>query len=155
MRTQGTTTTIGKAAKQAGVGVETIRFYERQGLIAQPPKPGAGGFRDYPAATLARVRFIREAQELGFSLHEIAELLSLRADPEADCGAVQRRAEAKLAEIGKKIERLEEIGAALRRLIRACPGQGALGACSIMESLVAATGETDAHANADGKGNPR
>lgn len=135
MRTQGTTTTIGKAAKQAGVGVETIRFYERQGLIAQPPKPAAGGFRDYPGATLARVRFIREAQELGFSLHEIAELLSLRADPKADCGAVQRRAEAKLAEVGKKIERLEEIGAALGRLIDACPGKGALGACSILETM--------------------
>ena len=129
------TTTIGKAARQAGVGVETIRFYERKGLIAQPPKPVAGGFRDYPAATLARVRFIREAQELGFSLGEIAELLSLRADPKADCGAVQRRAEAKLAEVGKKIERLEEIGAALGRLIDACPGKGALGACSIIEAL--------------------
>ncbi len=135
MRTQGATTTIGKAAKHAGVGVETIRFYERKGLISQPPKPAAGGFRDYPAATLARVRFIREAQELGFSLEEIAELLSLRADPKADCGAVQRRAEAKLAEVGKKIERLEEIGAALGRLIDACPGQGALGGCSIMEVL--------------------
>ena len=132
---QGTATTIGKAAKQAGVGVETIRFYERRGLIAQPPKPAAGGFRDYPAATLARVRFIREAQELGFSLHEIADLLSLRADPKADCGAVQRRAEEKLAEVGKKIERLEKIGAALGRLIDACPGKGSLGACSIIETL--------------------
>ena len=132
---QGTTTTIGKAAKQAGVGVETIRFYERKGLIAQPPKPAVGGFRDYPGETLARIRFIREAQELGFSLHEIAELLSLRADPKADCGAVQRRAEAKLAEVGKKIERLEEIGAALGSLIDACPGKGALGACSIIEAL--------------------
>ena len=129
------TTTIGKAAKQAGVSVETIRFYERKGLIAQPPKPAAGGFRDYPAETLARVRFIREAQELGFSLGEITELLSLRADPKTDCGAVQRRAEAKRAEVGKKIERLEEIGVALDRLIRACPGQGALGACSILETM--------------------
>ena len=65
MRSQNTTT-IGRAAKRAGVGVETIRFYERKGLIPQPPKPAAGGFRDYPAATLSQIRFIREAQELGF-----------------------------------------------------------------------------------------
>lgn len=134
MRFQNTTT-IGRAAKRAGIGVETIRFYERRGLIAQPPKPAAGGFRDYPAATLSQIRFIREAQDLGFSLEEISDLMSLRADPKANCSQVQRRAEAKLAEVEDKIERLKRIGAALGRLIEACPGKGALGACSIIEAL--------------------
>ena len=129
------TMTISKAAKQAGTGIETVRFYERRGLITQPLKPAAGGFRDYPPETVSRLRFIREAQDLGFSLDEIAELLSLRADPKANCAQVQRRAEAKLAEVRRKIERLQDIGAALDRLIAACPGKGALGACSIIESL--------------------
>ncbi|MAF95779.1 MAG: heavy metal-responsive transcriptional regulator [Rhodospirillaceae bacterium] len=135
MSSQTTATTIGKAAKRAGVGVETIRFYERRGLIAQPPKPVAGGFRDYPAATLSQIRFIREAQDLGFSLEEISDLMSLRADPKADCAQVQRRAEAKLAEVRDKVERLKGIGVALERLIEACPGKGSLGACSIIEAL--------------------
>ena len=135
MKAQGTMTTISKAAKRAGVGVETIRFYERKGLIAQPLKPASGGFRDYPADTLAQIRFIREAQELGFSLAEVQDLLSLRADPKANCAQVQRRAEGKLAEVRNKIERLQGIGAALERLIQACPGKGALGACSIIETL--------------------
>ena len=153
MNSPSTTMTIGKAAKLAGVGVETIRFYERKGLIPQPLKPASGGFRDYPADTLAQIRFICEAQELGFSLAEAAQLLTLRADPKADCAQVQRRAESKLAEVRDKIERLEGIGTALERLIRACPGKGALGACSIMESLVAATEGTSVNANADGKDN--
>ena len=155
MSYRSTTTTIGKAAKLAGVGVETIRFYERRGLIPQPLKPASGGFRDYPSDTLAQIRFIREAQELGFSLAEAAQLLTLRADPKADCAQVQRRAEAKLDEVRDKIERLKEIGTALERLIRACPGKGALGACSIMESLVAATEGTSGHPKTDGKENAR
>ncbi len=129
------TMTISKAATQAGIGIETVRFYERRGLIDQPLKPAAGGFRDYPQETVSRLRFIREAQELGFSLDEIADLLSLRADPKANCAQVQRRAEAKLAEVNRKVERLQNIGTALERLIEACPGKGALGACSIIETL--------------------
>jgi MerR family mercuric resistance operon transcriptional regulator len=129
------TMTISKAAQQAGIGIETVRFYERRGLIRQPMKPAAGGFRDYPPSTVSRLRFIREAQDLGFSLDEIADLLSLRADPEANCAQVQRRAEIKLAEVRRKIERLQDIGAALGSLISACPGKGALGACSILEAL--------------------
>jgi len=78
---------ISDAAKAAGVGVETIRFYERKGLVAQPKKPIlGGGFRSYSRETVERIRFIRQAQEIGFSLKEIKELLSLRVDPDADCG---------------------------------------------------------------------
>ncbi len=127
--------TISKAAKNAGVGVETIRFYERKGLIKQPPKPIDGGFRVYPEETVARIRFIRQAKEIGFSLREIEELLSLRADPSADCSDVRERATAKLAEVNRKITELERIRAALETLIAACPGGGALRSCSIMESL--------------------
>ena len=134
------TTTIARAAKQAGVGIETVRFYERRGLIQQPLKPATGGFRDYPSETVSRLRFIREAQDLGFSLNEIAELLSLRADPKANCAEVQRRAEIKLVEVRRKIERLQDIGTALNRLILACPGKGALGACSILEALESGPG---------------
>lgn len=128
--------TIAKAARQAGVGVETIRFYERRALIERPPRPAFGGFRKYPAATIERVRFIRQAQELGFSLGEIGDLLSLRADPSADCADVRERARVKLGEVEDKIGRLIEIRHALNELIDACPGSGALRACSIMESLM-------------------
>ncbi len=127
--------TIGKAARKAGVGIETIRFYERRGLIEQPPKPLEGGFRVYPDGTVERIRFIREAQELGFSLREIDELLSLRADPSTDAGDVRKRATAKLEEVDRKLAQLERIRAALEELVAACPGSGALRACSIMEVL--------------------
>ena len=143
--------TISKAATKAGVGVETVRFYERKGLIEQPPKPLDTGFRVYPEETVQRVRFIRQAQEIGFSLREIEDLLSLRADPSADCSDVRERAAAKLEEVERKMEQLGRIRSALNELIAACPGRGALRVCSIMESLVAATGETSPHANADHK----
>jgi len=134
-------TTIGNVARAAGVGVETIRFYERRGLIEQPPKPANGGFRAYPKETVQRIRFIRQAQELGFSLREIAELLSLRADPATDCGDVRDHARAKLCEVNRKIARLEKFRAALEGLVAACPGRGALRRCSIMEALEGTEGE--------------
>lgn len=87
--------TISQAARAAGVGVETLRFYERRNLILRPSKLPDGGFRRYPPETIERVRFIRQAQGLGFSLREIEELLSLRADPASDCGQVRERAVAK------------------------------------------------------------
>ncbi len=127
--------TIGKVARKAGVGVETIRFYERRGLIGQPPKPLNAGFRVYPQESIERIRFIREAQELGFSLREIGELLSLRADPSADCADVRERAQGKLEEVRRKIAQLERIHAALEELIAACPAKGALRACSIMGAI--------------------
>lgn len=130
--------TIGRVARSAGVGVETIRFYERKGLIEQPLRPLDAGFRVYPAETVRRIRFIREAQEIGFSLREIDELLSLRADPAADSADVRRRAIAKRDEVERKIAHLQEIHGALEELISACPGRGAVRECSIMESLAGA-----------------
>ncbi len=127
--------TIGRAARRAGVGIETIRFYERKGLIDQPPRPPDGGYRAYPPETVNRIRFIREAQDLGFSLREIHELLALKADPESDCADVRRRATEKLNEVERKIARLESMGSALRRVIAACPSRGSLESCSIIEAL--------------------
>lgn len=132
--------TIGRVARKAGVGVETIRFYERRGLIEQPPKPLDAGFRVYPEGTVKRIRFIRQAQDIGFSLSEIDELLALRADPSADSSDVRARAIAKRDEVEYKIVHLQKIHAALDELISACPGQGALRHCSIMETLAAAEG---------------
>ena len=129
------TMTISRAARHAGVGVETIRFYERRGLIKQPPKPVGSGFRVYPEETLQRIRFIREAQEIGFSLREIDELLALRANPAADSSEVRTRAIEKRTEVEQKIARLERIHSALEELISACPGKGTLRQCSIMEAL--------------------
>ena len=127
--------TISQAASEAGVGVETIRFYERKRLIERPPTPSHGGFRIYPIGTVKRVRFIRQAQELGFSLGEIEELLSLRAEPSADCAEVRERAEAKLDEVKAKLAQLARIRDALEQLIAACPGRGAIQRCSILEAF--------------------
>lgn len=127
--------TISKAAHAAGVGVETVRFYERQGLIEQPPRPANGGFRIYSQETVRRIRFIRQAQELGFSLREARDLLALRTDTTADAASVKQQARAKLADVEDKIERLEHIRTALYELLEACPGGGPLGGCSIIEAL--------------------
>jgi Hg(II)-responsive transcriptional regulator len=127
--------TISRAAERAGVGIETIRFYERRGLIKQPPRPRSGGFRYYEQDAVERIRFIRQAQELGFSLREIKELLALRADPAADCGDVRKQAVTKRAEVDRKIGQLQSIRAALDELIVSCPGGGALRACTIIDAL--------------------
>jgi len=129
--------TIGEAARQAGVGVETIRFYERRGLIERPLKPQGSGFRTYPAEQVRRIKFIRQAQQIGFSLKEIRELLALRADPKADCSMVRQQAVGKLEEVRHKIEQLHRIGSALEGLIAVCPGRGGLQACSILDTLAA------------------
>lgn len=140
--------TIGKAASEAGVGVETIRFYERQGLIEQPPRPAGSGMRWYSPETVERIRFIKEAQQIGFSLREVQDLLALRADPSADCSEVREQAIGKRAEVHRKIERLREIDAALERLIASCPGSGGLQCCSIMDALILRSGKAEDRASA-------
>ena len=127
-------TTIATAAGQAGVGVETIRFYERCGLLRQPAKP-ASGARHYPPETVARLRFIRQAQQLGFSLRQTAGLLALWAVPDADSAEVRAAAQAKLVEVERKMAQLREMHAALKTLLAACPGGGGLECCSIMDAL--------------------
>lgn len=145
--------TIAKAARRAGVGVETIRFYERRGLIEQPLKPQGSGFRVYSHDQIKRIRFIRQAQQIGFSLREIHELLSLRADPAADCLMVRQQAVAKFEEVKRKIEQLHRIGAALEALIAVCPGRGGVQACTILDTLADA-GEGPAPRHYDGKRPP-
>ncbi len=132
---------IGEAAKAAGVGLETLRFYEREGLVEQPGRPARGaGFRSYSVKTVDRIRFIRRAQEIGFSLREIKELLSLLLDSNADCGEVRARAQSKLDDVNGKIASLTEMQIVLGELIDACPGRGAaLGKCAILETLTSNT----------------
>lgn len=125
--------TIGKTAAEAGVSVETIRFYERRGLIVQPPK--GEGYRVYPAEMVARIRFIRQAQQIGFSLREVQELLSLRADPASDCADVRRQAAQKIEEVDRKIADLQRMRAALETVTSFCPGRGGLMECTIMVAL--------------------
>jgi DNA-binding transcriptional MerR regulator len=127
--------TIGGIARAAGVGVETIRYYERRGLIEQPPKPPLGGFRRYPESAVQVIRFIRQAQHAGFSLREIALLLRLQTDPASDCTDVRAQAVAKRDEVNRKIAGLEAIRDGLEQLISACPGSGPARACSILETL--------------------
>lgn len=143
-----TAPTISKAASEAGVGVETIRFYERQGLIEQPPKPSGSGVRRYSPETVERIRFIKEAQQIGFSLREVQELLALRADPAADCSDVREQAIAKRADIRRKIDQLRQIDAALETLIASCPGSGGLQCCSIMDALTLRSRRADARSAA-------
>jgi MerR family mercuric resistance operon transcriptional regulator len=126
--------TIGRLAKEAGVNLETVRYYERRGLLPRPPR-SESGYRLFPDETAGRLRFIRRAQELGFSLAEIRELLSLRVSRTAKRTDVRRRAEAKIADIDAKIRSLESMKKTLRNLTRVCTGCGPIAECPILESL--------------------
>ncbi len=126
--------TIGKLAAAAGVGRETIRYYERMGLLESPPR-SAAGYRHYPHDAVDRLRFIRRAQELGFTLAEIIELLGLRIDEVSACGAVEARAREKLANVEDKIGDLRRIGDALTRLVEKCEAREPTSDCPILEQL--------------------
>ncbi len=126
--------TIGKVAAQAGVHVETVRYYERVGLLPPPPRTDSG-YRLYQPESVVRLRFIKEAQGLGFTLDEIRELLALRVDAQTSCQEVRRRAERKVAEMEEKIRSLQKMRDALARLIAACEQGGPDGECPILEAL--------------------
>lgn len=126
--------TIGELAKRGQVNLETIRYYERQGLLPKPPR-SPSGYRLFPSESARRVRFIKRAQELGFSLKEIKELLALRAASGATSADVRKRAEAKIADIEGKIETLRAMKKVLARLTAACCGEGSVSECPILESL--------------------
>lgn len=128
------TLTIGRLAGRAGVGVETIRYYEKQRLIPKPARTRSG-YRQYPAGEVARVRFIRRAQQLGFSLREIGELLALRVDASADCVAVRHSAERKIESIAARIADLRAMQAALESLRDSCAAQAPGAECAILEAL--------------------
>ncbi len=126
--------TTGHLAKEAGVNIETIRYYEKRGLLPKVPRK-ASGYRLWPKETVKRIRFIRHAQELGFSLREIAELLSLRTDNKTSCSEIKRIAEEKITDIDKKIRSLKKIKKALQKLSGTCPGSGPVSDCPILEAM--------------------
>ncbi len=125
---------IGQVARRAGVGVETVRFYEREGLLEEPPRR-ASGYRQYSEQVVTRLHFIKRAQQLGFSLKEISELLLLRVDAQTSCDEVKQRTEAKIAEVERKLLELQRMRQALLQVASLCTGSGPTGACPMLEAL--------------------
>jgi MerR family copper efflux transcriptional regulator len=125
---------VGEVASRAGVNLQTIRFYEREGLLPSPPRL-ASGYRTFPDNAVLRVRFIKRAQELGFSLSEVRELLSLSGKGGAQ--QVRARTKAKIADIEEKMHTLQAMKDALTTLADRCPGCGPLSECPILDALEA------------------
>ena len=126
---------IGKLADAADVSVETLRFYERRGLLPEPPRR-ASGYRAYPPEAVTRVRFIKRAQALGFTLAEIIELLDLRVDEETTCIQVRQQVEDKLAEVDSKVRMLQEMRSALTAMAASCDQGGPDGECPVLATLL-------------------
>jgi len=124
-------------AELGGVNLQTIRYYEREGLLPAPPRLRSG-YRVFPETSVHRIRFIKRAQELGFSLAEVRDLLSIQIDPAKECSDVQRLAKAKVADIEAKIRTLQSMKRVLSKLAEACPGSGPSSECPILESIDAA-----------------
>ena len=125
---------IGQVARRAGVGVETVRFYEREGLLSEPARR-ASGYRQYSEEVVKQIRFIKRAQQLGFSLKEIAELLILRVDGQTGCSQAKEHAAAKLAEVEQKIIALQRMRQALLQVTSLCAGEGPEGRCPLLDAL--------------------
>lgn len=125
--------TIGQLANRAGVGIETVRFYERQGLLPKPPRTPAG-YRQYSSDDIGRLAFIGRAKALGFALKEIAELLALDASREATCEDVKRRAQGKLTDVEAQLHHLTHARNTLKGLIAACAG-GPARRCPVLRAL--------------------
>lgn len=126
--------TRSEVAERSGVGRETVRYYEERGLIPDPPRSSAG-YRLYDESYARRIRFIGRAQELGFTLEEIKELLELRVDPKTTCQAVKGHTEEKIEDVEAKICDLRRIRQALVHLAEACTGEGPTSECSILEAM--------------------
>jgi MerR family copper efflux transcriptional regulator len=126
--------TTAKLAKEGGVNVETIRYYERHGLLPKAPRTPSG-YRQFSEDHAIRLRFIRRAQELGFTLKEVKELLAIRVKPSSGCADVRRKAEVKIADVDEKIRHLQTIRKALVRMTETCSGRGPATNCSILEAL--------------------
>ena len=124
----------GQIAAAAEVNIETLRYYERRGLIP-PPRRSQANYRKYPADTVSRVRFVKHAQDLGFTLDEINELLSLRATRGARAAEVRRRAGNKIADIDVRIAALRRMRSALAHLVEECSGEGAASGCTILHAI--------------------
>jgi MerR family mercuric resistance operon transcriptional regulator len=130
--------TIGKVAKASGVGIETVRFYERKGLIEKPKRRGTGAFRAYNPDDPGRIRFIKRAQDLGFTLREIKDILDLNTNPKATCTDMRLKADAKVVEVESKLKDLKRMLKALRELASACgESKQAASACQVMNCFEA------------------
>jgi len=124
---------ISETARQAGVNAQTLRYYERRGLIPRPARRGSG-YREYSADAVRVVRFIKRAQELGFSLDEVAQLVRLRGVKRAERQRVRDLAQRKIADIDRKIASLQSMRGALDHLVVACE-KGGRAECQIIEAL--------------------
>ncbi len=129
--------TISKLASRGGVNVTTIRYYERRGLLPRPSRT-ASGYRLYADDAMRRLRFIRQAQLLGFSLTEVQDLLSLRTQSDTTCADIRMRAKEKITAIDRKIADLQRIKSALTKLASACRGKGPTSECPILDALESA-----------------
>lgn len=129
------TLTIGAVAKRVGVAIDTIRYYEREGLLPEPERR-ASGYRSYDEGAVRQLRFIRRAKDLGFTLEEIRDLLALSADRHRGVKAVKQRAEQRLAAIDARIAELTRVRDGLEQLVDACPGHGSPDQCPILRALV-------------------
>lgn len=152
----GTAILMGTLAKLTGVGVETIRFYEREGLLPEPPR-SAAGYRLYDDDAVRRVRFIRKAKDLGFTLAETRDLLELRVTDPFACDGVAARARLKIESIEKRIRDLKRVRRVLQELEQACAANQETGECPILEALddespTATRGRTNGNGTLQGKG---
>lgn len=125
---------IGQVAKQSGISVETIRYYEKEGLLKEPERKESG-YRQYKQEAITRLSFIQQAKELGFSLKEIGELLSIRSDGNNLCNEVKQLAQEKLDNIESKLKMLQRMRKSLKKLVDVCPGQAPLNECPILDAL--------------------
>jgi len=126
--------TIGQVARREGVGIDTVRYYERNRLVPQAQRR-LSGYREYGDDDVARLRFIRRAKDLGFTLAEIRELLALSTDRKRGVRGVKARAEIRLAEVDQRIRELQRVRRGLKHLVAACPGHGSLDRCPILAAL--------------------
>ena len=126
---------IGKLAKVAGVGIDSVRYYEREGLLPNVARTGSGNYREYTTTDVKRIQFVLRAKSLGFSLKEILELLNLASSENSEMAEVRKAASLKLADVQSKIASLQKIQHALETLIKACPGHGTLDQCPILNAL--------------------
>ncbi len=140
--------TIGKLAKEAGVRIDTIRFYERQGLIEPPPRTESN-YRLYSRDEVARFRFIKRAKALGFTLNEIKDLLNLQQDPHTTRAEIKNRTLAKIEDIDSKVHDLTRVKAALEHLASECDGHGSLEGCPILAALTSIEDEECRHIPVD------
>jgi MerR family transcriptional regulator, copper efflux regulator len=126
---------IGEVAQCSGLGIETIRYYEREGLLAEPERKPSG-YRQYDESAVARLQFIRRTKELGFTLSEIKELLALWFDTNTQCMHFRKRAETKIVDINQKIRLLQKMKRSLQKLMKQCESRDSIEDCPLLQGLV-------------------